>query len=77
MQADPAAFFSTDHYRGYPTVLVRLKTVNPQDLHDVLEQAWRVNAPRKLLSARVVVPSDEARVPKTRTRKGNSRRPKS
>src|ERR1051325_1810181 len=44
MQADPDTFFSTDHYRGYPTVLVRLATVGAAGLHDPLEQAPGVNA---------------------------------
>jgi hypothetical protein len=49
MQADPETFFTTDHYRGYPTVLVRLATVTIPDLRAVLEQAWRVNAPKRLV----------------------------
>ena len=51
MQADPETFFTTDHYRGYPTVLVRLPRVSKTDLHDVLEGAWRRNASRKLLAS--------------------------
>lgn len=50
MAADPDTFFTTDHYRGYPTVLIRLATVTRPDLHDVLEQAWRINAPKRLLA---------------------------
>lgn len=50
MQADPATFFTTDHYRGYPTVLVRLATVRTADLRDLLEQAWRRNAPKRLVA---------------------------
>ena len=49
MKADPETFFITDHYRGYPTVLVRLTSVTTKDLRDVLEQAWRLNAPRRLV----------------------------
>ena len=49
MKADPETFFITDHYRGYPTVLVRLTSVTTVDLRDVLEQAWRLNAPRRLV----------------------------
>ena len=51
MQADPDTFFTTDHYRGYPTVLVRLASVDARDLRDVLEQAWRRSAPKRLLAA--------------------------
>ncbi len=50
MQADPATFVITDHYRGYPTVLVRLATVRAADLRDLLEQAWRRNAPKRLVA---------------------------
>jgi hypothetical protein len=49
MKADPETFFVTDHYKGYPTVLVRLSKVGESALRDVLEQAWRVNAPRRLV----------------------------
>jgi hypothetical protein len=51
MQADPESFFITDHYRGYPTVLIRLKRVRLGDLREVLEEAWRRNAPKRLLAA--------------------------
>ena len=37
MEADPDTLFTTDHYRGYPTVLVRLPRVNAGDLRDVFE----------------------------------------
>jgi hypothetical protein len=50
IQADPATFFTTEHYNGYPTVLVRLARVSPGDLHDVLEQAWLHSAPRRLVA---------------------------
>ena len=50
MRADPETFFITDHYRGYPAVLVRLATVESEDLRDVLEQAWRFNAPKRLVA---------------------------
>ena len=48
MQADPHTFFTTDHYRGYPTVLVRLDAVTEDDLRDVLEVAWVRIAPKRL-----------------------------
>jgi len=50
MQADPTTFFTTEHYRGYPSVLVRLATVTPTDLREVLELAWRRAAPRHLIT---------------------------
>ncbi len=50
IQADPRTFFTTDHYHGYPTVLVRLARVRPKVLREVLEQAWRRNAPKRLIA---------------------------
>ena len=52
MQADPETFFTTDHYAGYPSVLVRLSSVDREDLANVLEQAWRFNAPKRLIAER-------------------------
>jgi len=51
LQADPETYFTTDHYRGYPTVLVRLARVSKTDLKELLETAWRRNAPPKLLAS--------------------------
>jgi hypothetical protein len=49
MKADPDTFFITDHYRGYPTVLVRLSRVTEEDLKAVLEEAWRRQASKRLV----------------------------
>ena len=45
----PDVFFLTDHYRDWPMVLVRLKTVKKKQLAELLESAWRENAPPKLV----------------------------
>lgn len=50
LQADPTTFFTTEHYRGYPTVLVRLTRVAPSDLRAVLEEAWRRQSPRRMVA---------------------------
>jgi hypothetical protein len=52
LQADPDTFFTTDHYRGYPTVLVHLDRVSKTDLRDVVEVAWRRIAPKSLRAAK-------------------------
>jgi hypothetical protein len=51
MEANPKTFFTTDHYRGYPSVLVRLATVRPDELGDVIEDAWRFCASKRLVEA--------------------------
>jgi hypothetical protein len=49
IQSAPGTFFITEHYRGYPTVLVRLARVRLAELREVLEEAWRRNAPKRLV----------------------------
>lgn len=39
--ADPATYYLTDHYVGYPSVLVRLRRVRKEALNDLLLMAWR------------------------------------
>jgi hypothetical protein len=50
IRADPNVYFTTDHYAGYPTVLVRLDRVGEADLADLLEHAWRQLAPKRLVA---------------------------
>ena len=49
---DPAVYFITDHYRGYPAVLVRLNKVAKRELAALVERAWRRGATKKLLAER-------------------------
>ena len=51
LQADPNVFFITDHYVGYPLILVRLDRVRRDALKDLLLRAWRLVAPAKLVAA--------------------------
>ena len=48
LQADPDVFFTTDHYRDHPSVLVRLPRIDPATLAEVLYEAWAARAPRRL-----------------------------
>ena len=41
MQLEPDAFFFTEHYRNYPTVLIRLAAVPRSLFADVVTEAWR------------------------------------
>ena len=50
MDTNPDAFFLTDHYRGYPTILIRLSKVPRGQLQELLDQSWRRLAPKKLLA---------------------------
>lgn len=51
LQGQPDAFFSTPHYDGYPYVLVRLAEVDPAELAELLEDAWRVRAAKRVVAA--------------------------
>lgn len=52
LQTQPDVFFLTDHYLDYPMVLVRLEKISRSALLDVVERAWRVVAPEKLIRER-------------------------
>jgi hypothetical protein len=49
LKADPRTFFVTDHYRGYPAVLIHLNQVSPRVLREVMEETWRRTAPKSLV----------------------------
>jgi hypothetical protein len=51
LQSQPDVFFSTPHYDGYPYVLVRLAAVDPVELEELLEEAWRVRAAKRVVKA--------------------------
>jgi hypothetical protein len=48
---DPAAYFTMPHFYGYPAVLVRLDAIEPDELAELLRDAWLVKAPKKLATA--------------------------
>lgn len=49
LRSAPHAFFITDHYRNYPWILMRFSAVEPRELPDLIERAWRIVAPKTLL----------------------------
>jgi hypothetical protein len=52
IDAAPDRFFTDDHYRGYPAVLARLAIVEEAELADLLAEAWRMTAPKRLVKQR-------------------------
>ncbi|HJA38440.1 MAG TPA: MmcQ/YjbR family DNA-binding protein [Candidatus Brevibacterium intestinigallinarum] len=52
LAADPATFFTTDHYTGHASVLVRLDRVELDELAELLIEAWDARAPKRLRAAR-------------------------
>jgi hypothetical protein len=49
LQGDPEVFFSIPHYDGSPYVLVRLEKIRRGLLEELIEDAWRIRAPRRLV----------------------------
>jgi hypothetical protein len=48
LQGQPEVFFITPHYRSAPYVLVRLEAIDTDQLGEMLEDAWRIHAPKRL-----------------------------
>ena len=51
LHSNPEAFFTTPHYDGYAYVLVRLERVDLAQLAELIEDAWRLCAPKRVLAA--------------------------
>ena len=51
LQSDPAVFFTTPHFDGYPAVLVQLDRIGVQELREVIVEAWLARAPKRLADA--------------------------
>lgn len=49
--AAPQTFTTTPHYDGYPAVLVRLDSIEPDELAEVLTDSWRLKAPKRLVAS--------------------------
>jgi hypothetical protein len=48
MQNAPKIYFETDHYKGWPYVLIRLSKIKDDELAHRVAVAWRLHAPKKL-----------------------------
>jgi hypothetical protein len=51
LASEPDKFFTTPHYEGHPTVLVRFDAVDPDELTELLTESWRIRAPKKVVAA--------------------------
>jgi hypothetical protein len=48
---DPEVYFTTPHFDGYPMVLVRLERIGPDELEELLVEAWLDRAPKRVAAA--------------------------
>lgn len=50
MSSDPQRFIEDPHYNGYPAVLARLELFEPDEIEDLLIEAWKTKASKELRS---------------------------
>jgi hypothetical protein len=48
LDSNPEVYFSSPHYRGYPGLQIRLELIEPDELRERLEDAWLIQAPKRL-----------------------------
>ena len=48
MEMAPDIYWQTDHFKGWPGLLVRLGVIGDEELSLRLEDAWRFRAPKRL-----------------------------
>lgn len=51
MEMAPDIYWQTDHFKGWPGLLVRLEVIGDEELSLRLEDAWRFRAPKRLADA--------------------------
>ena len=53
LDADTDVYFTSPHYNGYPAVQIRVERVHPDELAQRLEDAWLIQAPKRLAAEHV------------------------
>ena len=48
LASEPEVFFTEPHYDGYPAVLARLTAIDRDELAELITDAWRLRAPKRL-----------------------------
>lgn len=51
LAAEPAIYFTTPHFNGYPAVLVQLENIDEDELREIIVEAWLDRAPKRLAKA--------------------------
>jgi hypothetical protein len=49
IQSEPDTYFVTSHYQNYPYILVRMSEIDLEPLRELLTDAWRIAAPKRLV----------------------------
>ena len=48
LDGNPDVYYVTPHYNGYPGVIIRISAITRDELFERLEDAWLIQAPKKL-----------------------------
>ncbi len=51
LEMAPDIYYETDHYKGWPAVLVRLAAISDAELKQRLAEGWRHRAPKRLAAS--------------------------
>ena len=71
MEAAPHIFFETDHYKGWPAVLVRLSQIDDAELQHRIVRGWYLKASARLIAAFETGRGSEPESLKAKARKNN------
>jgi hypothetical protein len=53
LDSNPEVYFTSPHYTGFPAVQIRVDVIERDELEERLEDAWLIQAPKKLAAAYV------------------------
>ena len=59
LDANPDVYFTCPHYNGFPAVQIRVEAIDRDELHDRLEDAWLIQAPKQLADRYVAEHGDD------------------
>jgi hypothetical protein len=48
LDSNPEVYFTSPHYTGFPAVQIRIEAIERDELRERLEDAWLIQAPKKL-----------------------------
>ena len=51
LDSNPDVYFTSPHYDGWPGVQIRLEAIGENELRERLEDAWLIQAPKRLGAA--------------------------
>lgn len=60
LDSNPDVYFTSPHYNGFPAVQIRVEAISRDELAERLEDAWLIQAPKKLAAAYLAEHSPES-----------------